>query len=439
MQTTPWQTILWGFPFLGLLLSIAILPGLAPRFWVRRMGTVALGWTLLLLVPVVADHGVRVAWPLARHVLIQDYLPFISLLGALYIAAGGILVRGGPRGTPGGNTVMLASGMVLGLVMGTSGAAMVLVHPLLAANAHRRRKTHLVLFLIVLVANASGALTPLGNPPLFVGLLRGVPFLWPAEHLLAPYLVLTGTLLTAFYLLDRYLAAGEPPAPATRPLRVRGWWNVALVAVLGVSVLAQSLDLPEVSVLGEHVDAGRLGGIAVALAAAAVSLWITPRTVRGANDFSWHPMAEVAILFLGIFVTLAPVSAMLRAGAAGPLAPLFALTRDAAGDPWPLAYFWLTGLLSAVLDNAPTYLVFFDLAGIQPGAMGPDETRILRAISAGAVFFGGLTYIGNAPNMMLRAVASHRGVRMPGFFGFSLLAAAVSLPVFVLLTLLFFG
>jgi Na+/H+ antiporter NhaD/arsenite permease-like protein len=424
-------TALLGLPFLGLLLSIALLPGLAPRFWLRHMGWVALGWSVALLLLEIVLAGPSVAWAMTWHALLIDYLPFVTLLGGLYIAAGGVLLRGGPRGTPFGNTATLAFGLALGLVMGPTGGAMVVIQPLLAANAHRRRRMHLVLFLIVLVANISGALSPLGNPPLFVGLLRGVPLGWPLHHLLGPYLLLSMALLAVFYGLDRHLARDEPPAPPTGPPRVRGWGNAALVAILGLSVLEQGLPLPDVTVLGQAIGLGRLAGIGVACAAGGLSLLITPRAVRQANDFSWHPMAEVAVLFAGIFVTLEPVSGLLQTGAHGTFGGM------AQGAP-PIAYFWLTGVLSAFLDNAPTYLVFFDLAGIRPDRLVGAANETLTAISAGAVFFGGLTYIGNAPNLLLRAIAAHRGVPMPGFVGFMLRSAVLLLPLFALLSVVFF-
>ena len=428
------MSLFQGLPFLGLLLSIALLPGLAPRFWLRRMGWVALGWSLVLVASITITDGPRAALTEVWRVLLIEYLPLVSLLGGLYTAAGGIRVRGGLAGTPTGNTAMLAAGMLAAPVMGTTGAAMVLIQPLLRANAHRQSKMHLMLFLIVLVGNIGGALSPLGDPPLLVGLLRGVPFFWPTRHLLGPYLVLSLALLGTFWVLDHWFARRDPPAPAPGPLRIDGWGNVALVFLLGLSVLAQELPSPVVTLFGQPINAVRLAGIAVSAAVIALSLRITPHGIRRANDFTWHPMTEVAVLFAGIFVTLAPVSEMLRAGMEGPLAPLLHLTQDSAGQPIPLMYFWLTGLLSAFLDNAPTYLVFFDLAGIRPEA--PGETLV--AISAGAVFFGGLTYIGNAPNLMLRAIAAHRGVRMPGFIGFMLMAATLLLPMFVLLSLIFF-
>ena len=433
-------SLAWGMPFLGILASIALLPMLAPRFWHRHVGLVSFAWCAVLLVQQAAILGPSAAAAGAWHAILIDYLPFVTLLLALYTAGGGVLLRGGPAGTPLGNLAMLALGMVMGVVMGTTGASMVLIHPLLRANAHRRRKVHLVLFLIILVANASGALTPLGNPPLYLGLLRGVPFFWPTRHLLAPLLVVAVLLLAVFTLIDRHLAAGEPPGPEPERLHIRGWWNLGLILVVMLTVLAQGMVEPaQLVLLGQPVGVEQLVAVAVFVAVTLISVAITPRAIRQSNDFAWHPMQEVAILFAAIFITITPVEAMLHAGLAGPLAPLLRLTLDAAGQPVPLAYFWLTGILSAFLDNAPTYLVFFELAGIRPETLAGPQTLVLTAISAGAVFFGGLTYIGNAPNMMLRAIAAHRGVQMPAFFGFTLLASGVLLPVLALLTLLFFA
>lgn len=438
MQPTA-PALAWALPFAGLLASMAGFPIVAPRFWHRWMGLVALFWSVALVAGMAAVLGVHAAFAVVWHAMVIEYLPFVTLLLALYAAGGGVLLRGGFAGTPPGNTAMLGLGMALGVIMGTTGASMVLIHPLLRANAHRRRKVHLVLFLIVLVANASGALTPLGNPPLYIGLLHGVPFFWPARHLALPLLLLCGILLTGFFLIDRHLAASEPPPPARRErFRVRGIWNLALIVLVGVSVLAQPL-LPSISVtlLAEPIALAQMASIGLFLIVTAVSAGLTPRAIHQANDFSWEPMAEVATLFAAIFITIRPVIAILQAGPNGPLAALVGF-GPGGGEPWPFAYFWLSGLLSAFLDNAPTYLVFFEMAGIRPAAMTASQTATLTAISAGAVFFGGLTYIGNAPNMMLRAIAAHRGVHMPGFFGFTLLASATLLPVLLLVGLVFF-
>ncbi len=404
-------------PFLGLLLSTALIPGIAPRFWFRHMGVVAAAWSLALI-PILGfpewAHD-------TAHAVTATYLPFVAVLGGLYVASGGILLRGGPGGRPWGNAAMLALGAVLALVMGTAGAAMVIIQPLLRANAHRRRRFHLVLFLILLVGNTAGVLTPIGNPPLLAGLLRGVPLLWPARNLVGIWLLAVGLLLAAFAVTDWWLARTEPPPPPMQPFSLRGWVNVVLVLVVAVSV-----TLPGAPV------------VPIAAAAGALSLWLTPRAVRQANDFSWHPMTEVAVLFIGIFITLEPVSALLRLGLAGPFAGALRWTLDASGEMRPTVGFWLAGVLSAFLDNAPAYLVFFDLAGIRPDAMTAGQVAALRAISSGAVMFGGLTYIGNAPNLMLRTVASHRGVRMPAFVPFMLAAAVVMLPVLAVVSVVFF-
>ena len=403
-------------PFAGLLLSIALLPGLAPRFWQRRMGWIAAAW-ILALIP---SLGVSMWARDAAHALLESYLPFVAVLGGLYVAAGGILLRGGPGGRPWGNTVMLGLGAVLALVMGTAGAALVILQPLLRANAHRRQRFHLVLFLILLVGNTAGVLTPIGNPPLLAGLLRGVPFLWPARNLIAVWLLAAGLLLAVFFAVDWYLARSEPPAPPVQRFSLRGWGNVVLVLVMAASVTIPASP------------------VVFAVVAGALSLWTTPRAVRRANDFSWHPMIEVAVLFAGIFITLEPVSELLRLGLAGPFASGLRLTLDQAGDMRPMIAFWLAGLLSAFLDNAPAYLVFFDLAGIRPETMTPAQAAALRAISAGAVMFGGLTYIGNASNLVVRTVASHRGVRMPAFMPFMLFASVVMLPVLAVVSAVFF-
>lgn len=430
----------WGIPFVGLLLTIAVLPLVAPRLWHHRMGLIAGAWMLALLVPLALLRGTGVAAAEVWHAVLIEYLPFVTLLVALFTAGGGILIEGGPWGTPLGNTLLLAIGTALAGLMGTTGVAMVLIHPLLRANAHRTRRVHLVVFFIILCANAGGATTPLGDPPLYIGFLRGVPFGWPLVNLAAPLLVLAGLLLTAFLVLDMVLARKEPKPAASAPLRLSGAWNLPLVGAVVGSVLMQGVWHPGVVVvLGQSVADERLVGMAIFVAVTGISLLITKKAVREGNLFSWDPMAEVAKLFLAIFITITPVLAMLSAGRDGPLAGMLALTTDAAGQPSALAYFWLTGILSAFLDNAPTYLVFFQLAGDDPALLTGDLAHILRALSAGAVFFGALTYIGNAPNMMVRSIAAHRGIRMPGFFAYMAWAALLLVPAFLLLSLLFFS
>jgi len=428
----------WGVPFCGLLLTIAFVPMLAPRFWHRRMGLIALAWCAVLLVPLVALHGPASAWHDLWHAILIEYLPFVTLLLALFTAGGGLLVEGGPWGTPTGNTALLALGTVAAGVMGTTGAAMVLIHPLLRANAHRTRQVHLVVFFIVLVANVGGATSPLGDPPLYLGFLRGVPFIWPALNLTGAMLIVTVPLLAAFWVFDTILARRDPRCPPARPLHMRGLFNAALIGVVVAAVLLQGVWHPgNVVLLGQAIGLERLIGMAVFVLVSAVSLGLTPRAVRERNMFSWAPMHEVGVLFAAIFITIGPVLVMLAPQEAGPMESLLGLALDPAGRPIPVVYFWMAGILSAFLDNAPTYLVFFELAGGDPAALTTHLAPTLRALSAGAVFFGALTYIGNAPNMMVRAIAAHRGVRMPGFFAYMAWASALLMPLFIVLTLIY--
>ena len=428
----------WGLPFLGMLLSIALFPILAERFWHKRMGLVALFWSLSLLLPMAVVSGFGAAGFAVWHAAWVEFLPFVLLLLALFAAGGGILMRGGPSGTPLGNTFLLALGTVLAGLMGTTGAAMVLIHPLLRANTHRTRKLHLVIFFIVLVANIGGATTPLGDPPLYIGFLNGVPFFWPLQMLLKPMLLVAGPLLLIFYIMDRYFAAKEPaPAPSEK-FRLRGQFNIVLIGVVVLTVLVQGVWQPgNVSLLGQEIGIERLLAMAVFLAVTLVSVAFTPLAVRQGNDFNWHPMQEVGKLFAALFLTIGPVMAMLDAGMDGPMAFLLRLTQTPQGDLNPIAVFWLAGILSAFLDNAPTYLVFFHLAGGDAAELTGRLNPVLTAISAGAVFFGALTYIGNAPNMMIRSIAAHRGVQMPGFFVYLGLAGVLLLPIFGVLSLFY--
>lgn len=435
----PPPALAWGIPFVGVLLSIALLPMLAERLWHKRMGPIMAAWALVLLVPQSLLQGPHAAAAGAWHAILIEYLPFITLLLALYTAAGGILVRGGRLGTPAGNTVLLAIGAAFAGVMGTTGASMVLIHPLLRANAHRARKVHLVVFFIIIVGNAGGASSPLGDPPLYIGFLHGVPFFWPLANLWPQLLLITGLLLAAFFAADRVAARSEPPPPTSEPLRLRGWLNAGLIGLVVATVLVQGVWRPGDAVLfGQAIGIERLVGMAMFAAVTLISVATTARAVRQGNMFGWGPIAEVAKLFAAIFVTIGPVLAMLEAGFDGPLAALLKLTVDSHGQPLPAAYFWLTGVLSAFLDNAPTYLVFFELAGGDPAHLTTDLALVLDAISAGAVFFGALTYIGNAPNLMIRSIASHRGVPMPGFFGYMVWSCGLLLPTFALATFLFY-
>ena len=432
-------SLLWGVPFAGLLLSLALWPLFAAEFWHHHYGKITLAWAFAFLVPFAVAFGLGETVHQVVHEVLLEYLPFVILLFSLYTIAGGISVRGTLHGTPTLNTGLLALGSLLASIMGTTGAAMLLVRPLLRANEARQRKVHIVVFFIILVGNIGGALSPLGDPPLFIGFLKGVDFFWTTRVLALPTLALVGALLTIFYVLDRYFWRSEntaPPAVYT-PLGIDGAFNFALIAgVVGV-VLLSGIWKPGIAfdIAGTPLELQNLVRDVALVALALSSVVLTPRAVREANAFNWEPIAEVAKLFAGIFLTIIPVIAMLHAGRAGPLAGVVDLVTDSAtGQPRQIMYFWMTGLLSAFLDNAPTYLVFFNLAGGDPAALMYSLQVTLAMISAGAVYFGALTYVGNAPNFMIKAIAESRGVKMPSFFGYLGYTSLVLLPLFAIIT-----
>jgi len=437
----------WALPFIGLLLSIAVGPLLFPRIWSAHYGKIAYAWATLTLAPLAALHGVPVAAAALVHVALADYVGFIALLFALYVVAGGILVTGNLRGTPWVNAVILALGTGLASVVGTTGAAMIMIRPLLRANAGRLVNAHVVVFFIFLVGNIGGALSPLGDPPLFVGFLNGVDFFWPARHLAGEMAITAGIVLVVFVVIDiwhyrrdrRIELLDEPVAPLA--LRIKGLVNVLLIGLIVGAILLSAKWKPGIAfdVFGTPLALENLVRDVTLVVIAIASLMLTPDEHRDANGFSWEPIREVAGLFAAIFVCIIPVLAALDAGRVGPFAWLLDAVTHADGTPNAAAYFWLSGLLSAVLDNAPTYLVFFKLAGGDAARLMGELAATLVAISLGAVFMGALTYIGNAPNLMIYAIACERGVKMPSFFGYLAWSCAVLLPVFGLLTYVFFG
>jgi Na+/H+ antiporter NhaD/arsenite permease-like protein len=433
----------WLLPFAGILASIATGPLLFPHLWHQHYGKITIAWALATLIPLTLVFGLAAGWHALVHAILAEYLSFIVLLFALYVVAGGILVRSTMRGTPLANTVLLAFGTAIASIVGTTGAAMILIRPLLRANAMRRHQTHVVVFFIILVANIGGALSPLGDPPLFVGFLRGVDFFWPAAHLWPQTAILAALVLAVFYALEIRLCRREAPAngrakPEPFSLRVDGWINLPLIGLVIASILGSAVWKPGVTfdVFGTPLALQSLARDGALVLIALLSLWLTPAEHRAANGFTWEPIREVAILFAGIFVAIIPVLAMLEAGRDGLFAPLLQVVTHSGGQPHEVAFFWLTGALSAFLDNAPTYLVFFELAGGDPQALMGPLAGTLAGISMGAVYMGALTYIGNAPNFMVYAIATERGIKMPSFFGYLFWACVLLLPIFLLLTLL---
>jgi Na+/H+ antiporter NhaD/arsenite permease-like protein len=427
-------------PFAGLLLAIAILPLAAPHFWEsnRNKGSVALLLSLPVVVYLLASGAAGV------HVLAEkarEYASFILLLGALFTITGGISVRGSLSGTPLLNTALLAIGAVLANAIGTTGASVLLIRPLLRANAPRERKTHIVVFFIFVVSNCGGLLTPLGDPPLFLGFLKGVPFAWTFQ-LWKEWLLVNGLLLVIFNVWDQIVFdREEAERPGSQleevqqhePLRIEGRRSFLLLAA-GVAAIAASGHG-----LGNGGAPWPFGVQEILLLGLAVAAWAsTPRAYHAANSFAFGPIVEVAVLFAGIFVTMAPALLLLNANA------------DDFGLSQPWHFYWASGVLSSFLDNAPTYLTFAATACGLEGiplegrylaellARGPEAARILAAISCGAVMMGANTYIGNGPNFMVKAIAESAGVRMPSFFAYMAYSGGVLLPIFAVVTWVFF-
>ncbi|HRE20101.1 MAG TPA: sodium:proton antiporter [Rhabdaerophilum sp.] len=437
---------LWALPFAGLLLCIATGPVLFHRTWEHHYGKIAACWAALTVVPLVIAFGFGTALSAVLHTMLLEYVSFIILLFALFTVSGGILVSGNLHGSPALNTGLLAIGTLLASVVGTTGASMIMIRPMIRANDNRQHNVHVVIFFIFLVSNIGGSLTPLGDPPLFLGFLRGVDFFWTTTHLFGEMMVVGGALLVIFFLLDTWLYKRDSTLPALRDptpdrdIKIYGKFNVVLLGAIIAAILISASWKPGVKFAfpGGEVELQNLARDIALLGIALVSLATTPKPVRAGNEFSWGPILEVAKLFAGIFICMIPVLAMLKAGKAGAFGPLVALVTNPDGSASNVAYFWLTGILSSFLDNAPTYLVFFELAGGNPAELMGPKALTLAAISAGAVFMGANSYIGNAPNFMVYAIAKDMKVKMPSFFGYMLWSVGILVPLFILATFIFF-
>lgn len=436
--------LIWVVPFAGILLSIAVFPLVAPHFWHRHFGKISAFWAVAFLGPFTLVYGFSLAGYELLHVLFLEYIPFIILLGSLFTVAGGVRMRGKLTGTPVVNTGILLIGTIIASWMGTTGAAMLLIRPILRANENRNHKVHTVVFFIFLVANVGGSLTPLGDPPLFLGFLKGVDFFWPTKEMLLPMIFVSSILLMIYFALDSYFYRKEgdvTPDHADEPdgLRLEGAVNILLLVGVIFSVLLSGVWKPGITFDLYHVpiELQNVTRDVLLISIALLSLKLTNDESRKANGFNWFPIVEVGKLFAGIFITIVPAIAILKAGQDGALSGVVNLVSS-DGQPVNAMYFWITGVLSSFLDNAPTYLVFFNTAGGDAQHLMGPLSETLLAISAGAVFMGANTYIGNAPNFMVRAIAEERGVKMPSFFGYMGWSIVFLLPIFALVTVLFF-
>ena len=446
---------IWSIiPFVGILLSIAIFPlVLDSHFLVHHGGKMSLIWALAFAIPyLIAFQGE--AFYDILHIYLIDYIPFIILLWGLFTVAGGILVRGTLRGTPLVNTLLLLIGTAIASWVGTTGASMLLIRPLIRANEYRQSKLHLIVFFIFLVSNIGGSLTPLGDPPLFLGFLHGVPFFWTTTALFPHMLFISVILIVLFFVLDTFMFKREggvvPDDGTSEPIRVDGLFNlIFLLGIVAAVLMSGTFKWGEVNILGVHVYWQNITRDVLIVVMGLLSLKFTPFTgeLRQANEFSWEPIEEVAKVFAGIFMTIIPALAILKAGENGALRGLIGAIKE------PMHYFWITGILSSFLDNAPTYLTFYNtalgklhlteamvpeiLTGQLAGAEHLEFVKLLTAISVGAVFMGANTYIGNAPNFMVKAIAEQSGIRMPSFFGYMIWSVGILVPLFVIVTLVF--
>jgi Na+/H+ antiporter NhaD/arsenite permease-like protein len=415
------------FPFVALLLSIAIVPIAAKGWWKSNWNKTLVSLaTSVLVLPLVLRCNPRL---LAQSLL--DYFSFITMIGALFVISSGIYIKGEFAGTPLENTLFLATGALLANLIGTTGASTLLIRPYLRANHARQRKSHLIVFFIFLVGNIGGLLIPLGNPP-FLGFLRGVPFLYTLT-LFPHWAMAVIFLLIVFNIFDQYLFLQEEEVThghvieeiqPRRRLEVRGAINILyLFGVMAAALLSGYLGWPR----------GVQEGIMIAMIL--LSWFTTPRAIHHANHFNFHPISEVAALFLGIFVTMIPALEILQARAAS----------LNIREPWQ--FFWMSGGLSSFLDNAPTYLTFTAMASGLTGGTVENlgallhsglGTSLLAAISCGSVFMGANTYIGNGPNFMIKSIAEHHEIKMPSFFGYILYSCAILIPLFIIETVVFF-
>ena len=424
-------------PFVGILLSIAILPLVKYDFWHNNFGKISFFWLILFSIMFFSSFSAKHYIYYSLHTILGEFIPFIVLLTALYIISGGINISGNFTGSPVSNIIIIIIGTTLASFIGTTGSAILLVRPLVKSNLWRKHNVHVVIFFIFLVANIGGSLSPLGDPPLFLGFLEGVPFSWPFFHMFYPMLIASILLFIIFFILDSILYNRESniqnnvSSPSKR-FSLDGKINLVLILFLILVVYFSGHSSLQEPIFYNFLTTGKIFQILMLAALSFLSWNITPYAIRKNNDYTWFPILEIAKLFITIFITMIPVLEMLKSGQDG---KLNFVTNLVSSD---FSYFWVTGFLSSILDNAPTYLVFFKMA---QGTAGINEFLLssgttLLAISLGAVFMGAMTYIGNAPNFMIRSIAESYKVKMPSFFGYIMWSSVFLLPVFFIITYL---
>jgi len=437
-------SLLWGLPFVGMIASIALFPLIAEHFWHHHFGKIALFWTLIFLIPFLITTSFAIGIDLVIETIIFEYLPFIILLLGLFTASGGVRLKGTLKGKPSLNLIFLIFGTAIASIMGTTGAAMLLIRPLIRANESRKYQMHIYVFFIFMVANVGGSLSPLGDPPLFLGFLKGVSFFWPLNYLWPHMLFVTALLCATFIVLENYFFNKEPtktfPHHSDEKFGIDGKLNIILIFIIAGLVLLNGAWKPGIDyyIFGHPISIQMITSNIGILITTLISVIFTKDETRRLNGFTWFPIVEVAKLFFSIFITIIPVIGILKLGNTGQLSFIINLVNDEQGIPIINMYYWVTGTLSSFLDNAPTYLVFFNAAGGNAEILMTTLSKTLIAISTGAVFMGAMTYIGNAPNFMIRSIVEENKIKMPSFFGYMIWSCCILLPIFILMTLIFF-
>lgn len=424
--------LLWALPFCFFIVMLALAPLLFENLWHKHATKIVFFTIFTVILALTLQFGGHTARVQISYTLLHHYIPFIFLIGALFIVCGGIHITMKGLITPFGNVIFLFFGSLLASLIGTTGASILLIRPFLMLNHHRFRKKHLVIFFIFLISNVGGCLTPIGDPPLFLGYLNGIDFFWATQNLWVPYLLFALPLLAIFYFFDkRYFKNDtlslEYEKLAHDSVKLYGGFNILFIAGILTCIIFSSANVESYHLLRDV-------GLAVI---AGLSFWLTPKNIRHMNRFSFAPLKEVALVFAAIFITLIPIQAMLDAGKMGAFGDVIKLTSP-GGTMDPFRYYLTSGVLSAFLDNAPTYLLFFHMAGGNAADLMNFYSNILIAISTGSVFFGALTYIGNAPNFMVKTMAERMEIRMPSFLGYMGWSTMILAPLLLVFGLYYF-
>lgn len=416
--------------FLGLLLSLSFCPLTTPHFWHKHEKKIILFWGIGCIFSLNYTFGLSKSFNLLADMLLHEYIPFIVLVCAIFTINSGLHINLNMKASPVKNVLVLTVASLFSSIIGTTGASMLFLRPLIRMNHERKYKTHNIIFFIFSVANIGGSLTPLGDPPLFIGFLNGVDFFWPTKHLFMPFLITIIILLLTYFLIDKYLWKKEIiPLEKAKSINISIEGKKSFIFIFLMIILipfSSHLSSKIIHFGAQEVLLSNILRDALLIILSIASYFLTKQEIRHKNHFSFAPLSEVSILFLAIFTTMIPITFIINAGASS------SLRLSSASS-----YFWISGILSAFLDNAPTYLVFFTLAGGNAQSL-MQSVSTLQAISLGTVFFGAMTYIGNTPNFIIRSIAKQSQITMPSFIGYLGWSCIILLPIFFIISMIFF-